>query len=130
MSTNLEFWPAELTSDLPESPILIMQKAAAELGVATQGAVEAIVQLDSNTTENEGLIAYDFYINAKALNYRHLLFWVQVNPILLYPVQIHVHGVEYEVSTSEQLTYWVKSVTTSTETVRMIKALLVQSRSL
>ena len=57
MSDTFTFWPKDIVSDLPVSPLVILKEAATELGRVTQGVVEAEVELDkvSSTMLSTGL---------------------------------------------------------------------------
>lgn len=127
MTGNLDFWPADIRSNLPESPVLVLRKAASELTIATQGGVDAVVELSSSSSESKAVFV--FYIIAKALNYRHALFRISFNPVLFYPVEIRCDPKIITVDDSEELKRAVKDIASEEATIRIIRALLAQSMS-
>ena len=125
MSESFEFWPSDLSDDLPESPLSILRKAASELGRATRGSIEAEIIFDE-TYSSERSTRYDFVIISRALNFRYELFSVMIDPILLYPVEIWASQ-SYKADDSDALTARVRQLTLSSETIRVVKSLMAQS---
>jgi|GEM_PF-4368402 len=127
MRAELEFWPSDLTSELPGSPLSILKKAANELEMATQGAVEAEVELADGLPETNTSM-YVFGLLAKVLQFRYALFTAKFDPLDPYPVELQSGNLRLVARNSSELYEDVQKIARDGETIRVVKALVSQTQ--
>lgn len=126
MST-LTFWPEDLVSDLPVSPVTILKQAGAELGEATKGAIEVEVKNDARIARSDE-VEYDFTLVAKAMSFRYVLLSVNFNPTGLYPCDLIYDGEVTQAENDADFRNKLTDLLRSRDVVTTVKALLSQSQ--
>jgi hypothetical protein len=126
--SNLHFWPEDIATDLPASPVTILKEAAVELGEATKGAVEAEVKLDSISSDSKSTI-YDLIIVSKALGFRYELLYIEFHPRSFYPCTINFNDEKTEALDEGHMRKALIKVLQSRSAVMAVKTLLAQSGS-
>ena len=128
MST-LHFWPEDIASDLPASPVTILKEAAKELGQATKGGIEAVVKLNTSRT-NANLVYYDFTLVSKSLGFTYPLFGVSFKSTQFYPCNVGIPSAEAMntfVNSGDEMREKLAEFLRSEKTVTAVKTLLAQS---
>ena len=126
MSNSLHFWPEDLASDLPSSPVTVLKEAAVELREATKGAIEADLELDAFHSDQRSS-TYDFVLDAKALGFRHKVLSIAFNPPAFYPCDLFFEGERYEVEDESAMRKELAGILQSKVVVVTVKSLLAQS---
>lgn len=124
MST-LHFWPEDIASDLPTSPLTVLKEAASELGQATKGALEAEVLLGEKS--NQHWAGYDLILNVKPIGFRYALLRLGFAPTSFYPCMIFFEDEEIELHDEHKVREALTNILHSEPVVKKVRALLAQS---
>lgn len=124
-----DLWPDDLQQIKVKTPVAILKEQASLLGPKTQNLVEAEVKR-SETTEEEGIFYYVFFITAPALgNYRYRLFDVH-HGIELYPARIRPDDEIFHELLSSHLSFPVPTGLSESFPVRSADELLEALRAI
>ena len=123
MSNTLHFWPQDIVSSLPASPVTVLREAATELGEATKGAVEAEVGVVDSGVQ----MVYGFFLVAKALGFRFRLLNAGFSSRAMYPCTIFFEGEAFEAQDEDEMRQRLASVLQSRTAVMAVKSLAAQA---
>ena len=141
----VDLWPNEIEESGPLPPVTILKEQASLLGKKTKNLVEAQVYLinGADFPVDSPLFEHGFFLIAPVLqNYRYRLFSIE-HGVDMYPIEFQVgHEIKKEISPSwrnqkgeikasseEEFQNVLQEVFQSEKTLRVIKALLTQSKA-
>jgi hypothetical protein len=121
-----DLWPDNFGSLDVETPLQILRKQASFVGTKTGNILEGSV---TKTVDEDGDFVLHFYLVAPALdNYRYKLLTVW-HGIGLYPVITSEVSPQVRCENAEEFKEYLRSRFGSEETMKIIRALIAQSRS-
>jgi hypothetical protein len=122
-----DLWPADLGSNGPLPPVVILRLQASRLAERTRGLLEAEVR---STSGSAGQFNYTFELVAPALDdYRFPLFSIH-HDINLYPVVVRAEAIRaepYKADSPEAFSAILREVLSHETTLRALRSLLAQS---
>ena len=126
----LDLWPPHLTDDLPltNTPLAILREQASWLGKRTNNLIEAEVK----THAEDDTLFHEFWVDAPALRFSHLLFYVSHQVADLYPALVAIPGQQPQTVLSirdeTRLVETLRELFASGRILKPIQALLAYSR--
>ena len=126
----VDLWPEDIgVAEDMVSPASVLREQAALLGQKTKNLVQAEARMTGESKDAE--FAYSFYLLAPAMgSYRFHLFYI-LHPLDFYPLKFGCDYVEptVEIIASEEgLLRKLRDVFAAEKTVRVIKAIIAQSK--
>jgi len=120
-----DYWPIDLLDNIPRTPKMILDEQAMALGPKTKHVVEARVRTSS---DEEGDLHHYFQLVCRDLsNYHYTLFSIW-HSLELYPVHSE-EDPKKELKDEQELRAYLKSVLQSPRTLKLVRALVAQTRS-
>lgn len=131
--SRASLWPSDLVAPPTRPPLTILREQANLLGQQTQQIVEGEVRTTALGAQSDPVFRHEFILRAPALDdYRYTLFDVE-HGIEFYPLTV-MHPLRNNTGTrqcnsEEEFVDALRGVFGHPETIRVVNALLAQSRS-
>ena len=122
-------WPENFGESDKLTPVSILKQQGVYLGQKTNNLVIGEVR----SLAGADFVRHFFELSAPLMGYNHSLFYIEHDPVKLYPVEIKsrggVLGPEGKADTPDQFLAELKEILNSENTKQIIQSLIAQSRS-
>lgn len=126
MSAPENLWPEISVDEVLKNPKTILNEQAKFLAQVTKNLLSANV---TTSPYNAGFI-HNFEIIAPNLNgYKYQLLNLLQTDIFFYPCRVNFNGAEYVIQDEETLITVLRDIFNNSETNKVIKSLIAQSKS-